>query len=59
MAESRKEDRLTLILDWPEITPEKLSTISGLWADLLSEVSKQVAGKAVDKVKQTLKKLRD
>lgn len=46
MAESRKEDRLTLILDWPEITPEKLSTISGLWADLLSEVSKQVAGGA-------------
>lgn len=45
MAESREEDRLTLILDWPEISPKRLSTISGLWAELLREVSRQVAGR--------------
>ncbi len=43
MAEDK--DRLTLTIDWPEITLENLSRISNLWADLVQDVSKDVAGR--------------
>src|SRR5262245_13494063 len=38
-------DRLTLTIDWPEITLERLSRITSLWSSLVSSVSRDTAGR--------------
>lgn len=45
MSEAKDDDRLTLTLDWPEITLSRLARVSALWADLVQEISRNVAGR--------------
>ena len=45
MANNSPSNRLTLTLDFPEITLDKLSRVAGLWASLVQTVSAQSTGK--------------
>lgn len=40
----KQSDRLTLTLDWPEITLAKLSRVSGIWAEIVQGVTKTATG---------------
>lgn len=46
MPDSHHDSDLTLTLDWPEITLDRLSRMSGLWSDLIREVSREIGGRA-------------
>lgn len=39
------ETKLTLTVDWPEITLDKLSRLTGLWSNVLQAVSTEATGK--------------
>ena len=45
MSPDDRKDRLTLTLDWPEITLGRLSRVSGLWAEIVQEITGAAAGK--------------
>ena len=39
-----RSERLTLTLDWPEITLAKLSRVAGIWAEIVQGVTKTATG---------------
>lgn len=45
MADDLDRSRLTLTVDWPEITLDNLSRIAGLWTQLVQSVSREVTGR--------------
>lgn len=45
MADHPNDERLTLTVDWPEITLERLSRVTNLWANLVQSVSAEATGK--------------
>jgi hypothetical protein len=45
MADTNPDARLTLTIDWPEITIERLSRVASLWANLVQSVSAEATGK--------------
>lgn len=45
MPDERHADRLTLTIDWPEITLDRLSRITSLWSRIVQSVSVEAAGR--------------
>jgi hypothetical protein len=41
---AKQSERLTLTLDWPEITLAKLSRVAGIWAEIVQGVTKTATG---------------